>query len=389
MATNAKYKIFNGTSWEEIIFPVGDHTHSEYAPKASPTFTGTIDASSGTLKIRTINAPTLSGGTTYGPGTNGYVLKSNGSTIFWASDSNSTTYLSYSASSVANTSTLVNYLIGKQSVTTNGNNYYNSNIYFKGNKIYSNNSEVVNLSDAQIITGLKTFSSGLKIPADDSYQSIDFYSTDVGGTVHLQCEVNDDEEDKFITIPIPSAEDDTLALRSDLPTNATSIIYGLVKLYTNTVQTVAPQTEYTSAAGRTYGIQKNSSGQLVVNVPWTNTTPPTYYRHFITVQSNYWGTSTTAAGSTVAFVSFEVITTDSVAVRTIALLLAFLGSRNITSSSSSIMGLTGTYAACVYRYSTTVLAVGYKSARSATSYTYNYLLSSQTTTVTDNVVTIN
>ena len=76
MATNAKYKIFNGTSWEEIIFPVGDHTHSEYAPKASPTFTGTIDTSSGTLKIRTINAPTSSGGTTYGPGTNGYVLKS-------------------------------------------------------------------------------------------------------------------------------------------------------------------------------------------------------------------------------------------------------------------------------------------------------------------------
>lgn len=42
-----------------------------------------------TLQVTTIKAPTSSGGTTYGPGTSGQVLKSNGTTTYWASDSNS------------------------------------------------------------------------------------------------------------------------------------------------------------------------------------------------------------------------------------------------------------------------------------------------------------
>jgi len=65
-------------------------------PDATPsisslTVSGTTDVSSGTLKLSTINAPTSSGGTTYGPGTSGQVLKSNGTTMYWASDSNTTT----------------------------------------------------------------------------------------------------------------------------------------------------------------------------------------------------------------------------------------------------------------------------------------------------------
>ena len=56
------------------------------------TVTGTADVSGGTLKLKTINAPTSSGGTTYGPGSNGQVLKSNGSTVYWATDTNSDTW---------------------------------------------------------------------------------------------------------------------------------------------------------------------------------------------------------------------------------------------------------------------------------------------------------
>lgn len=41
-----------------------------------------------TLQVTKIKAPTTSGGTTYGPGTSGQVLKSNGTTTYWASDSN-------------------------------------------------------------------------------------------------------------------------------------------------------------------------------------------------------------------------------------------------------------------------------------------------------------
>ena len=46
-------------------------------------------ASSEIIQAKIINAPTSSGGTTYGPGSNGQVLKSNGSSVYWAADNNS------------------------------------------------------------------------------------------------------------------------------------------------------------------------------------------------------------------------------------------------------------------------------------------------------------
>lgn len=52
---------------------------------------------------------------------------------------------------------------------------------------------------------------------------------------------------------------------------ATSSILGLVRLGSDTVQTVAANNPTTSSS-RTYPIQVNSSGQMVVNVPWANTT---------------------------------------------------------------------------------------------------------------------
>lgn len=66
-----------------------------------------------------------------------------------------------------------------------------------------------------------------------------------------------------ITVNIPSGSTYTL------PT-ATASVLGGVKLGSDTAQTVAAQTVSTQAS-RTYAIQKNASGQLVVNVPWTDT----------------------------------------------------------------------------------------------------------------------
>ena len=51
---------------------------------------------------------------------------------------------------------------------------------------------------------------------------------------------------------------------------ATSSTYGVVKLGSSTVQSTAANS-VTSTASRTYAVQKNSSGQLVVNVPWSST----------------------------------------------------------------------------------------------------------------------
>jgi hypothetical protein len=52
---------------------------------------------------------------------------------------------------------------------------------------------------------------------------------------------------------------------------ATNTTSGLLRLYSNTVQSVAPIT-VTSTAGRTYGLQLNGGSQGVVNVPWVDTT---------------------------------------------------------------------------------------------------------------------
>ncbi|MBP46951.1 MAG: hypothetical protein CMH53_03350 [Myxococcales bacterium] len=49
---------------------------------------------------------------------------------------------------------------------------------------------------------------------------------------------------------------------------ATDSVRGGIELASNTVQTVAAES-VTATAGRTYGVQVNSAGQGVVNVPWT------------------------------------------------------------------------------------------------------------------------
>jgi len=51
---------------------------------------------------------------------------------------------------------------------------------------------------------------------------------------------------------------------------ATSTALGGIELFSDTVQTTAANT-VTTTASRTYGIQVNSVGQAVVNVPWTDT----------------------------------------------------------------------------------------------------------------------
>ena len=51
---------------------------------------------------------------------------------------------------------------------------------------------------------------------------------------------------------------------------ATSTVRGGIELYSNTDQSVAANS-VTATASRTYGLQLNSAGQGVINVPWTDT----------------------------------------------------------------------------------------------------------------------
>ena len=82
---------------------------------------------------------------------------------------------------------------------------------------------------------------------------------------------------------VPSGGGATTFLRGDgtwvTPTNttysaATSTTLGLVKLFSDTVQSTIANT-VSAVSLRTYGVQVNAAGQMVVNVPWTDTTPVT------------------------------------------------------------------------------------------------------------------
>ena len=78
---------------------------------------------------------------------------------------------------------------------------------------------------------------------------------------------------------VPSGGAGTTFLRGDgtwaTPTGtpyyaATSTTLGLVKLFSDTAQSIAANT-VSAIASRTYGVQVNAAGQMVVNVPWVDT----------------------------------------------------------------------------------------------------------------------
>ena len=90
----------------------------------------------------------------------------------------------------------------------------------------------------------------------------------------LPMEITTTEGDSFRSVgdAIVGINDAMLIMADEIPnySAATSSSLGLVKLGSDTVQSTAANS-VTSTASRTYAVQKNSSGQLVVNVPWSTT----------------------------------------------------------------------------------------------------------------------
>jgi hypothetical protein len=123
---------------------------------------------------------------------------------------------------------------------------------------------------------------------------------------------------------------------------ATSTNIGGIELASDTIQT-APVTAITNTAGKTYGVQLNSSGQAVVNVPWSGGSVSNVNDATITIDA---GTLLSGGGSfTVDQASNATITIDA---DTVALDARYLNvdtargsispedGRYITSASSSV-----------------------------------------------------
>ena len=101
---------------------------------------------------------------------------------------------------------------------------------------------------------------------------------------------------------------------------ATATTNGIVKLFSSTSQSVAAES-VSATTGRTYGIQNNASGQLVVNVPWVNTV----YTH----------PTQTAINANATDDGINVI--DSVTVDTSGHVTA-VGTRNLSAATASVPG---------------------------------------------------
>ena len=147
---------------------------------------------------------------------------------------------------------------------------------------------------AQTFGGIKTFSSEIQLPANGAkfLQGSSTYATlkgDSTGSSNITltlpkstgtiARIEDFPEVTFNTSEVSGGTlIKSITVGSDsynLGTSAaTSTANGTIKLFSDTVQSIAANT-VSSTSGRTYGIQVNSSGQAVVNVPWTDTATAT------------------------------------------------------------------------------------------------------------------
>lgn len=148
------------------------------------------------------------------------------------------------------------------------------------------NKSILDNTTASFTTALKTKLDGIETGANKTIADASLSSTSTNPVQNkaiytalnlkaddqLPMEITTTEGDIFRTVgdAIVGINDAMLIMASEMPnySAATSSALGLVKLGSDTVQSTAANS-VTSTSSRTYAVQKNSNGQLVVNVPWT------------------------------------------------------------------------------------------------------------------------
>ena len=148
------------------------------------------------------------------------------------------------------------------------------------------NKSILDNTTASFTTALKTKLDGIETGANKTTVDASLSSTSTNPVQNkaiytalnakadeqLPMEITTTEGDSFRSVgdAIVGINDAMLIMASEIPnySSATSSALGLVKLGSDTVQSTSANS-VTSTSSVTYAVQKNSSGQLVVNVPWT------------------------------------------------------------------------------------------------------------------------
>ena len=216
------------------------------------------------LKTSRIFAPTSSGGTDFGAGTSGQVLKSNGSTVYWAADNNTTYTFNGAVSTIKDSNltasrALVSNSSGKVAVSAVTSTELG---YLDG--VTSNIQTQLN--------GKAASSHGTHVTADTVKSAL---GTGTGTSKYLR------EDGAWVTPP------DTNTTYSAAQTSKLGIVkvfnfYNTVATYAGGTISQSPDSTNTrsinsisSTAGRYYGVEADKDGKLFVNVPWTDTNTDT------------------------------------------------------------------------------------------------------------------
>ena len=139
-----------------------------------------------------------------------------------------------------------------------GQIYYNNTAGDK--KLYIYNGTSFNAVDGTAVATSAALGS-LKL-FSDTQQSVEATSVSATAARTYGVQLNSDNQ---AVVNVPWTDTNTTY---GIATDTTP---GLIELFNNTDQSAAANT-VTTTAGRTYGIQLNSGNQAVVNVPWVNTT---------------------------------------------------------------------------------------------------------------------
>lgn len=227
-----------------------------------------------TVQTKTIEAPTTSNGTTYGPGTNGQVLKSNGSSVYWATDNNAGGTVT--SVRVQATSPVTSSVNTAQSATLNTTIALADGYGDTKNPYAAKAKNVVLAGPSSGNNAAPTFRA---LVADDLPDA----STSAQGVVQLSDATNS-------TSTTLAATANAVKKAYDLANGKTANTGTVTKVSTGagltggditTTGTVkanlTSETKLTNAAadgtetsGRVYPVRLDKNGKLAVNVPWTN-----------------------------------------------------------------------------------------------------------------------